>query len=212
MRATLLVLLFSSPLALNADVINAGIIGLTGGGSFEWNSFIPGSLISFTASGTNGLHTLSMNISVDPVAYFPSFVGLPGVLVGPDELVPTGPAAGACYWTGTVTIDSYSNTSGGTQCVTADWSIGGGVGTVDIYQLVFTGGGGTFFGLDQQLIATATVYSNIVYGPETDTYTNGFAFDRKASFALVTPEPAVGVLVGFGLTLLFAFHRRRGEV
>jgi len=139
MRAALLVLLFSSPLALNADVINAGIIGLTGGGSFEWNSFIPGSLISFTASGTNGLHTLSMNISVDPVAYFPSFVGLPGVLVGPDELVPTGPAAGACYWTGTVTIDSYSNTSGGTQCVTADWSIGGGVGTVDIYQLVFTG-------------------------------------------------------------------------
>ena len=85
-----------------------------------------------------------MNISVNPLACFPSFVGFPGVLVGPDELIPTGPAAGECYWTGTVTIDSYSNTSGGTQCDTADWSIGGGAGTVDIYQLVFHRGWGYF--------------------------------------------------------------------
>jgi len=186
--------LFSSFLGvLSAGPITVGPIPMSGSGTYQWlkNS---SPVEVFSASGTDGVDSVSMSITDVGLDFLFNFPGLPSGLAGG--------AGGACsYWSGTVSIDGVSGISACSAGVTdyATWSIGDGGGNANLYTPVI----GT-------LVESASLVGYIDYTSETMTYTGNTLTEVDATFNIVpTPEPSscaecCAALIGF-----IGFARRR---
>lgn len=163
---------------LLADSI-VGPIGLSGSGTYSW-TVDQGNEFKFSASGTNGIDTVTMT-SIDRLPDGLPYSGLPDFIDGNVEFLV------ACAYGGTIDIDEFS--SG--PCV-SNWTLGNGLTMISLFTARPVG----------PSPASALVNAYLIWGTpvETSIFDGHMLVSVTDTFTIVpTPEPAPAVLSGAGL-------------